>query len=124
MLQIHMYLRTCTAQPYVATHLHTPTCLCMQGFPMYCDSAALQGSLCHVNGGLCKKPEAQSPGFRQDAYEKCMREQGTQQCLVSDSVIDKFRSRWEQISPEYLTDNYTFLDHETFKHGSCRWQLV
>ena len=54
-----------------------------QGFPQYCYSPAFNGTACWVGGGLCtSNPNATQQSFSQGAYETCMRQQQTTQCLV------------------------------------------
>lgn len=58
-------------------------------------------------------------------YEYCMRNNNVTACLVEDSVINALFSNFTENAAGFANpSDYTFLDHEWFKHGSCKPLLL
>ncbi|MEW5305731.1 MAG: hypothetical protein WDW36_008250 [Sanguina aurantia] len=78
-------------------------------------------SLCNVNGAKssCPLPAAQFSNFTQGAHEACIRQFNVTACQVGPDTIAALAPQFALYAPGYLGSNFTFLDHEFFKHGSC-----
>lgn len=65
-----------------------------------------------------------APCGLQFSYEYCMRNYNVTDCLVEDSVINALYSNFTEYAAGFANPgDFTFLDHEWFKHGTCKAAL-
>jgi ribonuclease I len=88
-----------------------------QGFPQFCNKpGAYNTSQCSIDGNFCPTKNANTT---QTEYENCIRANNVTQCQVGQDTISLLTPMFARYAPGYLGSNYSFLDHEFFKHATC-----